>query len=553
MRTGPAALTVGALLAAPLPGASPQEAPTFPSEVEIVRIDAVVVDRDGRPVPGLTSDGFTIEEDGRLREIVSFEPIVVHRAPRDAVAAPPTSATPAGPAPDSSPHAAAPEEGRVVLLFFDDVNVTPASLAWVRPGLAAFLSRGLQPGDTVAIATTTRGLWWTASTPWEHGRLGEVVGTLKGYLFDSRPPGLEWNAMRECEHGAGDCRPGTRQVYETAVLRASHTLEALERTLEALADVPGRKSVIVYTEGFIHSSRLRELDQRVVDRARRANVVVSVANTQGLRTGLANVADMPPLFRSKIPGGVGALRFPRSPVGGPTTLLDGDTAGSTDIALATGGLAEARSDAVGPIERALEESSAYYLIGFQPAAGPPGERKLEVKVTGKGRTVRARSRYVLGGTAEDTGAPPGERAMRSMADATELPIRVSVSPGDAPSGAGVPVRLRLVIAPLAGPPRERRLKMGIQMRRADGRESAQDAADLTVPPSREPLAITRELQLAPGLWPPPDLTPGDEKRHEGHRGGHPMTQTDTWRRLVPLATTSRGRTRSGRTAIPRSG
>lgn len=80
MRAGPAALAVGALFAALLPGALPQEAPTFPSEVEIVRIDAVVVDRDGMPVPGLNADDFIIGEDGQPREIVTFQPIVVHSA-----------------------------------------------------------------------------------------------------------------------------------------------------------------------------------------------------------------------------------------------------------------------------------------------------------------------------------------------------------------------------------------------------------------------------------------------------------------------------------------
>ena len=47
-------------------GASPAtQASTFPSRVDLITLDAVVVDAQGHPVPGLTQSDFTIEEDGR--------------------------------------------------------------------------------------------------------------------------------------------------------------------------------------------------------------------------------------------------------------------------------------------------------------------------------------------------------------------------------------------------------------------------------------------------------------------------------------------------------
>jgi hypothetical protein len=60
--------------------AVPQVPPTFPTEVELVRIDAVVLDGRGQPVTGLTADDFEVTENGRLHELVSFEPIVVRSA-----------------------------------------------------------------------------------------------------------------------------------------------------------------------------------------------------------------------------------------------------------------------------------------------------------------------------------------------------------------------------------------------------------------------------------------------------------------------------------------
>ena len=65
--------------------------PTFPSQVELITVDAVVVDKDGRPVPGLTKDDFVVKEDGRAQEIASFEPFVLE--PPDAPVEPPAVAT----------------------------------------------------------------------------------------------------------------------------------------------------------------------------------------------------------------------------------------------------------------------------------------------------------------------------------------------------------------------------------------------------------------------------------------------------------------------------
>jgi hypothetical protein len=59
----------GAPIAAPVP----QAGPTFPAEVEVITVDALVLDGHGRPVTGLTRDDFRVVEDGKPREIVSFE------------------------------------------------------------------------------------------------------------------------------------------------------------------------------------------------------------------------------------------------------------------------------------------------------------------------------------------------------------------------------------------------------------------------------------------------------------------------------------------------
>jgi hypothetical protein len=45
--------------------------PSFRKEVDIVRIEAVVLDRDGQPVAGLAAGDSEITENGAPREIVA--------------------------------------------------------------------------------------------------------------------------------------------------------------------------------------------------------------------------------------------------------------------------------------------------------------------------------------------------------------------------------------------------------------------------------------------------------------------------------------------------
>jgi hypothetical protein len=53
--------------------AAPQTSSVFPSEVEVITVDAVVVAGDGRPVTWLAREDFRVLEDGKPREIVSLE------------------------------------------------------------------------------------------------------------------------------------------------------------------------------------------------------------------------------------------------------------------------------------------------------------------------------------------------------------------------------------------------------------------------------------------------------------------------------------------------
>ena len=59
--------------------------PVFRAGVDLVTVDAIVVDKDGRPVTGLTADDFLLTVDGKPRTLDAFEMVAVRAtdAPAD--------------------------------------------------------------------------------------------------------------------------------------------------------------------------------------------------------------------------------------------------------------------------------------------------------------------------------------------------------------------------------------------------------------------------------------------------------------------------------------
>jgi hypothetical protein len=149
----------------------------------------------------------------------------------------------------------------------------------------------------------------------------------------------------------------------------------------------------------------------------------------------------------------------------------------------------------------MVESSAYYLIGFQPSPGEPGERKLKVRVRREGLAVRAPARYIAGapGTPGPP-LPPAVQALGLVSDAADIPLRVSTLFLDStPTGevtTTVAVELGRDGAGAEGHP----LNLLIDARPLDRGEPLRDSSELTLPAGGGPAVATRELRLRPGVW-----------------------------------------------------
>jgi VWFA-related protein len=514
--TGSAALgslLCAATLVAPGQGQS-QDPPTFAADVELVQIDVVVLDREGRPVTGLEEGDFEVVDEGRSREILTFEPVVVRGGERPSEE----------PLAVSAPHAHDPSEGRYIVVFFDDHHLSPAMAERARRAVGPFLARELRDGDAVTVVAPASELWWTARTAWEHRQLEEVAARVAGHL--ARDPfgygRSEWMAMREVEFrsrpyasGAGAAsREGSdgaqtlagsmgqgnfwmleakaQETYDVALQRMRKSLGTLEDVLERLRQVRGRKTVLFVSEGFVRSPRSQEALERVIERARRANVVVELVDPRGLRSGLMQ-------------GDASRTEFTGNSLDGfrsPSMALQTEAGGAHFVAAATGGRVLLSNDVAAVVRDVVQESDAYYLLGYALPEGKPGERRVRVRLRGEGLTVRARERYFVGAVKEERpqGRRSAEQALRGPVGADGLSLRVSTLYAEATADGRVSTALAVEIDPVPGESRKRRLRLLAEAQPIAGGEAHHDAADLALEATGQPRVATRKWSLAPGVW-----------------------------------------------------
>ena len=396
---------------APPAGAGEEAPPAFPAEVEQVIVDLVVTDKKGNPIPGITQDDLVVTEDDVPQTIVSFEAVRLPDEPAPEPPSPPRISTNRG---------LASQRGRVFVVVFDDLNLSPARARDAKAAVASFLTNGVREGDYVTLIATAGGTWWTSRMESGRDQLIDIVRRLEGRRIPdtSRERMTDWEAMRIYAYGdplvteqvtrrfeaygvnlvtqnpssrtfAGDnadplVRTRASQVYFEARVRTRLPLEVLERALNGLVSVKGRKSIILVSEGFIMDTNLDEF-RRVNRASRYANAAIYFVNARGL-AGMP--VEFTELFGPALPGRDLGFAFTS------VNMLDD---GAENLADESGGFTvKNTNDLNAGIERIANESRIYYLFGYNSTnTARDGEfRKIEVRLkNGKDRTVRARKGY----------------------------------------------------------------------------------------------------------------------------------------------------------------
>jgi VWFA-related protein len=400
-------LALGQQTVAPPP---PQQVTPKPEDIDVVRIttnlvqvDAVVTDSKGKLVTDLKPEEVEIFEDGRKQKISHFS-FNLSETPATTPVRETKSKTAAAITPPPSLTRPKPEDiRRTIAIVVDDLGLSFESTYYVRRALKKFVDEQMQPGDLVAIIRTSGGM-----------------GALQQFTVDKRQlyaaiDRVKWNAI-----GRGGVSafapiqpptPGDRgaeidaaneEANETRQdIFAVGTLGAIGYVVKGLRELPGRKGILLISDGFriyntddptrnyLALERLR----RLIDQANRASVVIYTMNATGLQTLAFTAAD--DLSGRDTQQLEDALNSRRNAAFETQEGLD-------FLARQTGGIPiRNTNDLSGGIRRVLEDQKGFYLIGYRPdestfykRTGRPAFHKLSLKVTRPGKfNVRMRNGF----------------------------------------------------------------------------------------------------------------------------------------------------------------
>jgi hypothetical protein len=198
---------------------------------------------------------------------------------------------------------------------------------------------------------------------------------------------------------------------------------------------------VVFSDGIPNLNYLPLFDG-TVDASQRANTAVYFVDVKGLGA--------PELFRAEDRSGVvnGPAGRPESAELGPLSMAQNyiSTAGLEMVAENTGGATiRDTNDLLGGVDKIAEESSTYYLLGYQPDNAPDGKwHKLEVKVSRPGVKIRMRRGYQALAQVAATPAPathePAQGGDKKGPKRPMDPAVLTSGAADALSLQGVPSR-----------------------------------------------------------------------------------------------------------------
>jgi len=378
--------------------------------VNLVEVPVNVIDRDGNPVRGLTAANFELTDEGKKQTVTAFDSIDF--AAKESVSA-------------ISPLN--PNARRSFMLLFDLGYSSPKSLLRARDAARTFVEKNVKPRDVVAVATLDRDRGFHLVTSFTPDRqliaaaidqpalfkssdpLQIANASLEKILDESRPLDLPGDVTKSSDdNGAKAARAdarlnfseAARDINRAAVRQSEEYLrgkvqkqiETLSNLASMLSVIPGRKHVVLLSEGFdakyvtgrdVHQGTSKENDDvlhgdawkvdsdarfgtsaatKVLDDMaklfRGSDVVLDAIDIQGVRVdndirtaGARTENDIPTSSRSV-----------------------NNSDGLSVLALPTGGMVFRNSNDLGTnFDRLMRGQNVVYVLGFQASSSKPGK------------------------------------------------------------------------------------------------------------------------------------------------------------------------------------
>ncbi len=439
---------------------------TFREGVDYVQVDALVTDQAGNVVRGLTKEDFQIFEDGKRQNVtaLSFIDLPIQR--------------PFGARPAAGPAQMPPEPdvktniggGRVYVIVLDDLHTNPLNSLRVKTAARKFIDEYLQPGDRAAIVYTSgradASQEFTDSSRLLLASVDKFVGkklrsaTLEQLDAYQRKRDSGQTDANLGNTPSGDYDPRLERVPDPLDFERGYQAESALKTLkgvaEGLENVAGRRKAILFiSEGVdydindvFHNAFATQVigaTRELVAAAARSNVNVYSLDPRGLSLfgdGVMELGTSPANPNVKL--GTASLAF--------ELQLSEDSL--RVLAEQTGGFASVSSnDFTGWYERVVRDNSSYYMLGYTPLDDRRDDRfrRIEVKVTRSGLTVRARQGYVRSPDASPSSATAAmDDVLQTPLPLAGMPMAVSAAAfkGSTPGRASVAVTVQVIGAPL---------------------------------------------------------------------------------------------------------
>ena len=336
----------------------PQQAPDFAVSTTRVLLDVVARDTKHRTVAGLQVSDFRIEEDGKPREIVSFQEVRHPERSGDSKSAAALS-TVAPVAPNNT-------AGRRVAIVLEELGPEArASVGRLDESLQQLMKS--DPDVAVAIFVYSGSLY-------------------TGTEFTNDPTAVQ-TALRTALQRPGcplfETQLGHRQAQFTNCvawgegtyhrIRGVNTFAALRQLVLDMAPLPGRKAIALYSEGLDLTSGSR--GQFGDDRMSWFESLIA-----------ASAASHVAFYTFDAAG----LRLHSTATG---QLMEEPRAALSVLARRTGGdFAEGTNDLQLGLRRMWADTGNYYMLAFDSVKAPSSSQKLRVRVTTSRRGIRLLSR-----------------------------------------------------------------------------------------------------------------------------------------------------------------
>ncbi|HEY2431834.1 MAG TPA: VWA domain-containing protein [Vicinamibacterales bacterium] len=379
-----------------------QQKQVFRSDVDVIAIDVAVIDGKGTPVPSLGPDDFDVTVSGKPRKVVRAA-WMAYGAPAAAPGAAAPAATP-GSAATPVDESAMESSNRMFVIAIDQESLEQTGAYAARNAVEGFIDR-LRPDDRIGIYTFPARLAnFTLTT--DHAMLKRSLFNLAGVrqqpinqyhmtipeIIDIANGDTDAEARvfaRECAGGtncsSSSIRTESNSLATNLELEMTKSIEGLRGLMHGLAEIPGRKILVLVSGGMIssdmHGGRVNAANEirTLVSDAAAANAALFVLHldwsyqqTFGKKDDTSGT-----YFRNGEISKTG-LELMAGMLGGDLIRVQGN---SGDVAFT----------------RILNETSAYYLLGVEPI---PEDRDgkthpIKVKVKRRNVTVLARSEVTI--------------------------------------------------------------------------------------------------------------------------------------------------------------